>query len=116
MAGITEAFYVTNWIHDWYYDSGFDEAAGAAQFDNYGRGGLGNDGLLMETQDFSGRDNSDMQAASDGENPRMQAYLWSGTDSRTLQLEPATSQPAANEPAPAPEAAEPVSPAASGLQ
>ena len=35
---------------------------------------------------------------------------------RTLQLEPATSQPAANEPAPAPEAAEPVSPAASGLQ
>jgi hypothetical protein len=31
MAAITQLFYVNNWLHDWWYDSGFDEAAGNAQ-------------------------------------------------------------------------------------
>lgn len=88
MAGITQAFYVTNWLHDWYYDSGFDEAAGNAQRNNYGRGGLGADPLYVETQDYSGSDNSDMQAASDGESPRMQAYQWTGSETRSLRVEP----------------------------
>ena len=30
-AAITQLFYVVNWLHDWYYDNGFDEAAGNAQ-------------------------------------------------------------------------------------
>ncbi|HEX8537874.1 MAG TPA: M36 family metallopeptidase, partial [Cystobacter sp.] len=30
-AATTQLFYVNNWLHDWFYDSGFDEAAGNAQ-------------------------------------------------------------------------------------
>ena len=51
MAAVTQLFYVTNWLHDWCYDSGFDEAAGNAQHDNFGRGGLGGDPLHAEAQD-----------------------------------------------------------------
>ena len=38
---VTNAFYTVNWLHDYWYDSGFDEAAGNAQLSNYGRGGVG---------------------------------------------------------------------------
>jgi hypothetical protein len=30
-AAITQLFYGINWLHDWWYDSGFNEAAGNAQ-------------------------------------------------------------------------------------
>ena len=46
MAAVTNLFYMNNYLHDWYYDAGFDEAAGNAQRDNYGRGGLANDSHL----------------------------------------------------------------------
>jgi hypothetical protein len=41
MASITQLFYVNNFLHDWFYDSGFDEASGNGQSNNFGRGGLG---------------------------------------------------------------------------
>ena len=41
MAAVTNLFYMINYLHDWYYDAGFDEAAGNAQTSNYGRGGIG---------------------------------------------------------------------------
>jgi hypothetical protein len=37
-AAIVHLFFLNNWFHDWYYDSGFNEAAGNAQMDNFGRG------------------------------------------------------------------------------
>ena len=40
-AAIVHLFFLNNWFHDWYYDSGFNEAAGNAQKDNYGRGAPG---------------------------------------------------------------------------
>jgi MYXO-CTERM domain-containing protein len=87
-ASLINAFYAINWLHDWYYDSGFDEAAGNAQADNYGRGGLGNDRLLFEGQDYYGTDNSDMSTPADGRSPRMQAYVWTGTSTATLTATP----------------------------
>jgi hypothetical protein len=77
-ASITQLFYVTNWLHDWYYDSGFDEAAGNAQQRNYGRGGIEADPLLAEAQDTRGRrlNNANMSTPADGRSPRMQMYLW----------------------------------------
>jgi len=69
-------FYVNNWLHDWWYDNGFDEAAGNAQTDNYGRGGVGNDPVLAEGQDYSGRNNANMRTPADGQSPRMQMFLW----------------------------------------
>jgi hypothetical protein len=79
MAAATQLFYDINFFHDWYYDRGFDEAAGNAQASNKGRGGRENDALNAEGQDNSGRSNANMSTPSDGASPRMQMYIWSGT-------------------------------------
>ncbi len=75
-AAITQLFYVNNFLHDSWYDSGFDEVAGNAQNDNYGRGGLDGDRILAEAQDFSGIDNANMFTPADGEQPIMQMYVF----------------------------------------
>jgi large repetitive protein len=76
MAAVTQLFYVNNFLHDWFYDAGFTEAAGNAQQDNYGRGGLGNDALLAEAQDYSGLSTSSMATPADGARPKMQMYVF----------------------------------------
>ena len=67
-AAITQLFYMVNWLHDWYYDNGFDEAAGNAQANNYGRGPAAGDQdpVFAETNDFSGTDNANMWTPADG--------------------------------------------------
>ena len=97
MAGIVQAFYDVNFMHDYWYDSGFDEKAGNGQKDNYGRGGKPNDALRLEVQDglnIGNRDNSNMSTLGDGYPPRMQIYVWSGSDTRVLHATP----PDADEP------------------
>ncbi|UXI67726.1 M36 family metallopeptidase [Tahibacter amnicola] len=46
-AKIVQSFYTANWLHDLLYRAGYDEASGNAQMDNYGRGGIGGDPLLV---------------------------------------------------------------------
>ena len=77
-AATTQLFYVTNWLHDWWYDSGFNEKAGNAQQDNYGRGGADKDPLHAEAQDdaINSANNANMSTPPDGASPRMQMYLW----------------------------------------
>jgi hypothetical protein len=72
----TNLFFVVNYMHDLYYDSGYNEAAGNSQNDNYGRGGVGSDAINAESQDYSGLDNANMSTPSDGAPGRMQMYLW----------------------------------------
>lgn len=91
MAAITNLFYDVNFLHDWYYDAGFNEAAGNAQTDNYGRGGIGNDNIRAEAQDYGGRNNANMSVPSDGGRPRMQMYLWDGAGRRNLEVDAPTS-------------------------
>jgi uncharacterized protein (TIGR03382 family) len=76
MAAVTQVFYVTNFLHDWFYDAGFTERFGNGQSDNYGRGGLGNDSLRAEAQDFSGQNNANMMTPADGARPRLQMFLF----------------------------------------
>ena len=71
-------FFIVNWLHDWWYDHGFDEAAGNAQEDNYGRGGADGDSILAQGQDASGRNNANMATPADGSSPTMQQYLFDG--------------------------------------
>lgn len=77
-AGIVHLFYVNNYLHDLWYDHGFDEAAGNGQADNYGRGGVAGDPVLAESQDFSGTNNANMYTPPDGDSPVMQMYLFTG--------------------------------------
>jgi hypothetical protein len=91
-AAITQLFYVNNWLHDYWYDSGFDEASHNAQAVNYGRGGVEGDPVRAEAQDSANSgiaNNANMSTFSDGRSPRMQMYVWTGLPKRTLELDPA---------------------------
>lgn len=96
MAAITQLFYVTNWMHDFWYDSGFNEATGVAQALNFGRGGAEGDVMRAEAQDGAlqgARNNANMSTPMDGVSPRMQMYLWSGvTKLALLSLTPANKE------------------------
>jgi extracellular elastinolytic metalloproteinase len=71
-------FFHVNWLHDRWYEAGFDEASRNAQKDNFGRGGLGGDHILAEGHDFSGFDNANMATPADGSSPRMQMFEFKG--------------------------------------
>jgi extracellular elastinolytic metalloproteinase len=89
-ASIVGMFFHVNWLHDRWYAAGFDEAAGNAQKDNFGRGGVGGDPILAEGHDFSGTDNANMSTPADGASPRMQMYEFVGVNplpSRTSDFE-----------------------------
>jgi hypothetical protein len=79
-AATVNLFYVNNYLHNDFYDSGFDEAAGNAQKVNYERGGVEDDALLAEVQDNSGFNNANMRTPADGASPRMQMYLFDSKD------------------------------------
>ncbi len=73
-ASITQLFFNVNFLHDWFYDSGFDEASGNGQKSNYGRGGLENDDIKAQAQDFQSFNNANMLTPADGTRPRMRMY------------------------------------------
>lgn len=73
-AAATHAFFVTNWLHDLFFDVGFNEAAGNAQVDNKGRGGRASDPLLVEVNDFAGLNDGRFVSAPDGVSPRLQLF------------------------------------------
>ena len=79
-SSIVGMFFHVNWLHDRWYEAGFDEASGNAQKDNFGRGGLGGDPILAEGNDFSGTDNANMSTPPDGSSPRMQMFIFTGAD------------------------------------
>ncbi len=75
-AALTNLFYMNNIMHDVYYQYGFDEQSGNFQFNNYGNGGIAQDEVMAEAQDGSGTNNANFATPPDGQNPRMQMYLW----------------------------------------
>ncbi|WP_374680222.1 M36 family metallopeptidase [Hydrocarboniphaga effusa] len=83
---IVNLFYVNNWLHDYWYDAGFNEAAGNAQANNYGRGGTGGDPIQAQAQDWGGRNNANMTTPADGRSPTMQMYLFDGADTLGLDI------------------------------
>ena len=85
MASVTNLFYMNNWLHDWYYDAGFDEAAGNAQTNNFGRGGAGNDAIFAEGQDYAALNNANMSTPADGARPGMRMYVFSGNGASLLK-------------------------------
>ena len=76
MVGVTNLFYLNNWLHDKLYRHGFTEAAGNFQANNFGNGGAGSDPVNAEAQDGGGTNNANFATPADGSRPRMQMYLW----------------------------------------
>jgi large repetitive protein len=89
MAAVTNLFYMNNYLHDWFYDVGFDEAAGNAQDSNYGRGGLAGDPILAQGLDYSGTNNASMATPADGGRPRMRMHLWTSSTALARVVAPA---------------------------
>lgn len=95
-AAVRQMFYMVNWVHDWYYDAGFDEVSGNAQGSNFGRGGLGNDSIRAEGQDNTNSpgincapncaNNANMSTPADGGRPRMQMYVFSPTGAASFSM------------------------------
>ena len=77
-AAIQNLFYLNNVLHDTLYAHGFDEVAGNFQENNFGKGGKDSDSVDAEGQDGGGTDNANFATPHDGQNPRMQMYLWTG--------------------------------------
>ncbi|MCG8433075.1 MAG: M36 family metallopeptidase [Gammaproteobacteria bacterium] len=66
-AKVVHAFYLANWLHDLFYNHGFDEASGNMQRDNYGRGGAENDPLIVH----AGFIGTFASPTDDGESPNI---------------------------------------------
>jgi len=74
----THLFFLLNYLHDFFYDLGFDEASGNFQADNFGRGGAGRDSLHVVAQ-ADGRNNATFEPMPDGQSPILSMFLWDGT-------------------------------------
>ncbi len=75
---VVNMFFWANRYHDRLYELGFTEAARNFQQDNFGRGGLGNDPVLAQAQDFSGVSNANFLTPPDGTPGRMQMFIFDG--------------------------------------
>lgn len=78
-AARTNAFYIINTVHDIAYRYGFTETAFNFQQDNFGKGGAGNDRVLMSVQDASGTNNANFATPPDGQSGQCRMYIWTTT-------------------------------------
>jgi hypothetical protein len=83
-AATTNLFYMNNVMHDIWYQYGFDETNGNFQKNNYGNGGTANDFVYADAQDGSNAspqkiNNANFSSGVDGENGRMQMFLWNNS-------------------------------------
>lgn len=72
-AALTNVFYLVNLLHDIHYQYGFTEEFGNFQTNNYGRGGVGNDPVIVDIQDGDGGTDG-FFTLPDGQSPRMTLY------------------------------------------
>lgn len=83
-ASITNLFYACNVLHDVWHHYGFDEQSGNFQVTNYSGAGFGNDEVIAQAQDGGGTNNANFGTPPDGDNGRMQMYLWRTSADSTL--------------------------------
>lgn len=79
-AVITNLFYMNNMMHDIWAYYGFDEMSGNFQETNYTGNGLGMDQVFADAQDGSGTNNANFGTPPEGQNPRMQMFLWTSSN------------------------------------
>ncbi|KAI9338246.1 Fungalysin metallopeptidase-domain-containing protein [Obelidium mucronatum] len=87
-AATTNLFYVSNSVHDIFYNYGFTEAAGNFQISNNGKGGADNDPVIANSQDGSGTNNANFASPPDGQVGIMRMYTFTvSTPNRDGSLE-----------------------------
>ncbi|KAJ8074564.1 hypothetical protein PM082_015466 [Marasmius tenuissimus] len=78
-AARVNAFYIINTHHDVLYQYGFTEAAFNFQNNNFGKGGAGNDRVIMSVQDSSGTNNANFATPPDGQSGTCRMFIWTLT-------------------------------------
>jgi subtilase family serine protease len=76
-AAETSLFFALTFAHDFFYDLGFNEAAGNFQSDNFERGGVDGDPIVGLARAV-GRNNATFQPAPEGSSPTISMFLWDG--------------------------------------
>ena len=76
-AAETHLFFLSNFLHDFFYDLGFDEASGNFQSSNLGRSGAAGDALVAIAR-ADGRNNATFEPNPDGQLSVMSMFLWDG--------------------------------------
>ncbi|KAG7094663.1 hypothetical protein E1B28_005485 [Marasmius oreades] len=79
-AARTNAFYLINAYHDTLYQYGFTESKFNFQYDNLGKGGAGNDPVLVSVQDASGVNNAFFATPPDGQPGQCTTYIFTYTN------------------------------------
>ncbi len=81
---VQNLFFITNRVHDILYRAGFNELAENFQENNFNFGGKDSDSVDTEVQDGAAVDNANFATPHDGQNPRMQMFLWTGKGTHEL--------------------------------
>ncbi|MEM9884601.1 MAG: M36 family metallopeptidase [Bacteroidota bacterium] len=85
-----QLFYANNYLHDFIFAYGMDEAAGAFQTTNYTGVSGANDPVLAQAQDGSGTNNANFGTPPDGGSGSMQMFLFNVGNGGLTVTEPAT--------------------------
>ncbi|KAJ1342082.1 hypothetical protein BSLG_010697 [Batrachochytrium salamandrivorans] len=80
VVGVINAFYVTNMVHDVFYAYGFNEQAGNFQWDNFNRGGIGEDPVIINIQDSRRADDASFYTPPDGQPGVLNLHIYTATE------------------------------------
>ncbi|KAH6583582.1 hypothetical protein BASA61_007940 [Batrachochytrium salamandrivorans] len=88
VVGVINAFYaftcrsslVTNMVHDVFYAYGFNERAGNFQWDNFNRGGIGEDPVIINIQDSRRADDASFYTPPDGQPGVLNLHIYTATE------------------------------------
>ncbi|KAK7045826.1 hypothetical protein VNI00_007237 [Paramarasmius palmivorus] len=81
-ASRANAFYIANAFHDFTYLYGFTEKAFNFQADNFEKGGVGSDPVLMSVQDISGFNNANFLTLPDGQPGECRMFIFNEVSPR----------------------------------
>ncbi|KAH9274755.1 hypothetical protein BASA83_002960 [Batrachochytrium salamandrivorans] len=80
VAGVINAFYVANTAHDVFYEYGFTEKAGNFQQDNFGRGGIGGDPVIINVQSSKKKNHAGFNTPFDGHPGMLNLHIFTATE------------------------------------
>ncbi|KAH6601983.1 hypothetical protein BASA61_001581 [Batrachochytrium salamandrivorans] len=80
VAGVVNAFYVANTVHDTLYQYGFTEQAGNFQKNNFGKGGRDGDPVIINVQSSKKKNNAYFLAPPDGQSGVLNLHIFTATE------------------------------------
>ncbi|KAH9263914.1 hypothetical protein BASA83_012658 [Batrachochytrium salamandrivorans] len=79
VAGAANAFYVTNMVHDVFYEHGFTEPAGNFQQNNFNKGGIGGDLIIINIQKSDKENTASFHTPPDGQYGVLNLHIFTNT-------------------------------------